>query len=81
MAPPPKTDSDQQNQSSVTSKRVLFARKCIEEKKMERLFEKARRSGIRAAREIHEPFSPIKPIVPLDFKIITETHPELANRF
>lgn len=81
MAPPPKTDSDQQNQSSVSSKRVLFVRKHIEEKKMERRFEKALRSGIRAAREIHKPFTPINPYVPIDFKIMTDKHPELASRF
>tara|TARA_Y100000992_G_scaffold49901_2_gene29297 strand:+ start:2597 stop:2839 length:243 start_codon:yes stop_codon:yes gene_type:complete len=80
MAPPPKTDSDQ-NQSSVTSKRVLFVRKCIEENKIKSKFEKARRSAIRASREIHEPFSPIKPSIPLDFKIMIQKNPELASRY
>jgi len=79
MAPPPKADSD--TQSSVTSKRVLFVRKYMEEQKMERNFEKARRTAIRASSEIHKPFSPIKPIVPLNFKIMTDKHPELASRY
>ena len=79
MAPPPKKDSD--TQSSVSSKRVLFARKYMEEQKMERKFEKARRSAIRASREIHEPFSPIKPPIPLDFKIMIQKNPELASRY
>ena len=79
MAPPPKADSD--TQSSVSSKRVLFARKYMEEQKMERKFEKARRSAIRASREIHEPFSPIKPPIPLDFKIMIQKNPELASRY
>lgn len=79
MAPPPKKDSD--TQSSVSSKRVLFARKYMEEQKMERKFEKARRSAIRASREIHEPFSPIKPSIPLDFKIMIQKNPELASRY
>ena len=48
---------------------------------MERRFEKALRSGIRAAREIHKPFTPINPYVPIDFKIMTDKHPELASRF
>ena len=81
MAPPPKIDSDQQTQSSVSSKRSHFARKYYEEKKMERKFEKARRSAIRASREIHEPFSPIKPSIPLDFKIMIQKYPELASRY
>ena len=79
MVPPPKANSD--NQSSVTSKRVLFVRKYMEEQKMERKFEKARRTAIRAAGEIHEPFSPIKPSVPLNFKIMTDKHPELASQY
>lgn len=78
MAPTEKTDLDQ---SGVSSKRVLFVRKHLEEKKMQNRFEKARRSGIRAASEIHTPFTSIKSSIPLDFKIMIENNPELASRF
>ena len=81
MAPPPKISSDNENNSSASSKRSIFMKKYIEEQKMARRFEKAKRTGIRASSQPHKPFPPNHPTPPVNFKLLIQKHPELASRF
>lgn len=81
MAPPPKISSDNENNSSASSKRSVFMKKYIEDQKMTRRFEKATRTAIRASSQPHKPFTTIHPTPPLNFKLLIQKHPELASRF
>lgn len=80
MAPPPGNKSDQDTSNASSARRAIYMRKLIEERKLARGFEKARRSSIRAASEPHEPFSPLSSDPPIDFKLMVDKHPELAGR-
>jgi len=63
---------------SITIKRTLFMKKYADDIKMKRLFEKSRRSGIRASGAPHKPFPPLRGPPPIDFKILLEENPSLV---
>ena len=79
MAPPPSNKSDQDTSNGSSAKRAIYMRKLIEELKVTRSFEKARRSGIRAASEPHKPFATLSPDPTINLKLIIDKHSELAS--
>jgi hypothetical protein len=79
MAPTSSNNSNEDTNNASSAKRVLFMRKLIEERKVTRSFEKARRSGIRAASEPHKPFATLSPDPTINLKLIIDKHSELAS--
>ncbi len=79
MAPTSSNKSNEDTNNACSAKRIIYMRKLIEERKVARSFEKARRSGIRAASEPHKPFPSISPDTPINLKLIIDKHPELAS--